>query len=445
MLTTSIRTLAFKVLILLTDGCQNHLFNPDATPMATNCPCGGEAACATDPVCLGDLTTWHDWVVAAVPGVKIIVVGVGTSDTICYNQLVLAAGGDSTNVYNPQSWTELADVVDTITATACSVDVAPCVGCCGICTCGTCIPATECADASLCSLGVKDSTSCCTYQDVVCDPQPCFVQSCDPAIGCVYDPIICPANPDICNEYYCNDTTVTCAVRNIDPPPGSCTPSPPPPQCDQTNVNVNCDDNNLCTEDLCKPDGSCDWTDISSNCEINNNRCSFSICTPDKGCVTTLLVCDDKNNCTIDSCNPSTGCVFTPRTCTPSPNYCVFVDCDPQQGCFEYPNPCSNLTAANCTVPDCNGTCYDKFICVVPVIDTSTEGPPPTTIIVAATLGTAAVAGIIVAGVIAAVALGGGAAFAIAQAGAAGTVAMTASNPIFKPPGTDGDNPLHKG
>jgi hypothetical protein len=120
------------------------------------------------------------------------------------------------------------------------------------------------------------------------------------------------------------------------------------------------------------------------------------------------------------------------------------VDCDREIGCFEAPNPCTNYTAYNCTVPACNTTCYNKYICETPPI-TSTEGVPPTTIIVAATLGTAAVAGIVIAGVAAAVALGGGAAFAIAQASAAGTVAMTASNPIFKPPGTDGDNPLHKG
>jgi len=66
-----------------------------------------------------------------------------------------------------------------------------------------------------------------------------------------------------------------------------------------------------------------------------------------------------------------------------------------------------------------------------------------TTQIIAGTLGSAAVAGIVVGVVAGVAAAGGGGAAAVAQLSSAATQVTTASNPLYAPTAKSGHNPLH--
>jgi len=363
------------------------------------------------------------------------------------DQLLLAAGGDSLNVYNPQDWNQLLSLVDSISATACTADNALCPGCCGICTCGQCIPPTKCLDQDKCTLGVLDnSTQCCTTSKVECPQQLCKFQYCDPSKGCQYANITCQPDTD-CLHYACNNSYVCDVAKKVDPitglPPAKCG-SVVVHQCENASM---CNDNNNCTTDVCDPvTFKCKWTTVS--CPVSDS-CTLYTCKPKEGCTRKDKVCNDFNNCTIDTCDPKTpnGCVFTNVTCPKPKDSCFYSICDPIEGCAILPRDCTKegYKAQNCTVPACNGTrqCYNQFVCAAPP-PTSTESVPDTVILVT-TLTTAAVAGIIIAAVLVAAGVGGGAAVAIAQVAAGGGAVVTASNPLYAGAGMGGDNPLNQG
>jgi hypothetical protein len=455
MLATSPRGKAQKILILLTDGCQNHLWVPASSGApfqgaAVKCACGSESACAADPTCVGDITTWYNWVEQNVPGTRIIVVGVGGAGTICKDQLLLAAGGDSTNVFNPQDWNQLQTLVESISATACTADNTPCPGCCGLCTCGLCIPPNQCRDANNCSKGVlNNGTQCCGFEDVICPPKPCKFEVCEPTLGgCIYQDKRC--NPtEQCIQYACNTSSNYCEASKIlvnGVPPSGCATVVP---CSCTN-NSACDDRNNCTTDVCT---NCKCTNTQIQCPASD-ECNLRTCkSKEGGCVSIPRVpCNDNDNCTIDSCNPKVlgGCVYTNRTCPPPKDSCTLVKCDKKDGCVYYPRDCAVelakvARAQNCSTPVCNVTrgCYwSNETCVVP-LPTSSEGVP-TTVVLASVLTTAAVAGIVIGAVLLAAGLGGGAAVAIAQVAGGGGAVVTASNPLYAGTGTASDNPLNR-
>jgi len=68
-----------------------------------------------------------------------------------------------------------------------------------------------------------------------------------------------------------------------------------------------CDDNNLCTRDICNPQVGCINTPISCN---DNNACTSQSCDPVLGCIYKQNSCDDAKICTIDSCSPYNGTCF---------------------------------------------------------------------------------------------------------------------------------------
>jgi len=65
------------------------------------------------------------------------------------------------------------------------------------------------------------------------------------------------------------------------------------------------------------------------------------------------------------------------------------------------------------------------------------------TTIVASAIGGAALAGIIVAGVVVFIGVGGGTAYAVGAGSGSGAAPVVASNPIYKPSGLSGENPMH--
>jgi len=415
----------------------------DVTQTATACGCATEKICDSNATCIADITTYYQWCENNVPGTKVIVVGVGTSATICSDQLLVAAGGDPTNVYNPSNWNQLQSLVQTITATACTADDTPCPDCCGLCTCGQCIPPPACQNASLCSLGVLDpSTSCCTTQTVTCPAPPCMTGKCFDTTGCQYSPMTCPPDqPQNCIHYECDNSTVCTQTLYSS---SQCIGQTVPP-CNVSDPNA-CNDNSACTQDSCDPTTGCQ--NIAISCEADTACISWR-CQPSNnvGCINTTKNCDDGNACTMDTCDSIKGCLHVNITCPNPSNPCLISVCDPQTGCGNATLDCTTrgYKAINCTVPACNASsgCYNKYICAAPP-PTSSETNFPTTVVLASALTTAAVAGIIIACVIIAGVVGGGAAVAIAQVAVGGGAVVTASNPLYAGAGTSCDNPLNQ-
>jgi hypothetical protein len=179
----------------------------------------------------------------------------------------------------------------------------------------------------------------------------------------------------------------------------------------------------------------------------NSTACSNTVCKPSVGCYTTNLTCNDNSACTKDSCDPVKGCVYDPITCDASTDYCQKSFCDDEIGCFfasiDYTTEC-NITAENCTVPACNGTCYNKYICYT-APPSGDEGPADATVAIASALTTAAVIGIVIGAVLLVAGLGGGAVVAVAGGAGAGGVTAVFSNPVYSGSDTEGNNPLNVG
>ena len=130
--------------------------------------------------------------------------------------------------------------------------------------CGT-YPCTsvDCDDGDPCTVDTCDPASGCVHTPVDCDDgDPCTVDTCDPISGCVHTPIDC-------------DDGDPCTVDTCDPVTGGCVHTP-----------VDCDDGDSCTVDTCDPATG--------------------------GCVHTPVDCDDGDPNTVDTCDPNQGCIHTP-------------------------------------------------------------------------------------------------------------------------------------
>ena len=94
-----------------------------------------------------------------------------------------------------------------------------------------------------------------------------------------------------------------------------------------------CNDNNLCTDDVCDLAGHCHNTPLSCG---DGTLCTLDICDPQIGCMNPEIVCNDNSLCTTDSCDSVLGCLFTPVNC--SDNFdCTLDSCSDTVGCIRIP------------------------------------------------------------------------------------------------------------
>ena len=74
---------------------------------------------------------------------------------------------------------------------------------------------------------------------------------------------------------------------------------------------MDCDDDNVCTNDLCHPVDGCLNLANTLFCDDGDACTELDQCA-DTVCVgSNPLACDDDNVCTDDACDPASGCVFT--------------------------------------------------------------------------------------------------------------------------------------
>lgn len=288
------------------------------------------------------------------------------------------------------------------------------------CTLNSCLPATgcqfeelsgACEDGNLCTTGDECIDAVCKGVELVCvaDDNPCTNDFCDPAAGCVHEPNDLPCDDgnactlaDHCVEgecvpgellYECDDEN-PCTTDSCNADTGECIYTPNSQPCDDgdpctsgdqctnsiciSGVPKDCDDEKVCTEDLCNQLGQCKNTPVSGSCEDGNactvnDQCVVGACQPGQP-----LKCNDQNGCTDDSCSPVDGCVYLPNVaaCSDSnactlgdacvdgecvggglldcddDNLCTNDSCDPEGGCVNLPHsdPCDDGNA--CTEGD---------------------------------------------------------------------------------------------
>lgn len=276
-----------------------------------------------------------------------------------------------------------------------------------------------CDDQNLCTTQDACFAGVCSGQPVSCDDgNPCTVDSCQPAAGCLHVPAAVPCddgNPcttgDVCLDGQCVagpgvkscDDANPCTQDWCDPASAQCAHSP---------AQAACDDGNLCTvgdhceagtcqpgdldacdcletadclpyedDDLCNGILFCDLGAWPHKCRIHpasvvncsklqDTDCSVAVCDPDDGKCHQANVeqgtpCDDGNLCSLgDACFKGQCLSSSEVNCTDG-NPCTLDSCLPDSGCVfaanSYPCDDDNL----CTAWD---KCHDGMCQGLPIV-----------------------------------------------------------------------------
>jgi hypothetical protein len=149
-----------------------------------------------------------------------------------------------------------------------------------------------CDDLNACTQGDHCAGGwCIAGQPQDCnDDDLCTTDKCSPALGCQYT-----NNTALCDDADACTTGDTCSN-------GICVGG----------MAINCNDDNICTDDMCIPAEGCQHPANSAKCDdgdfcTTNDVCSQGSCTG--GPVTD---CNDNNECTDDDCAPDSGCTHLP-------------------------------------------------------------------------------------------------------------------------------------
>ncbi len=218
---------------------------------------------------------------------------------------------------------------------------------------GTLVP---CDDGDLCTQDRCDpATGACSAEPDVakcgldpCDPgperdpldcdddDPCTDDRCEPWVGCVHDVAAAEA-----------DDPITCDDGNACTRDDVCLDG----EC-AGQMAIDCDDDDLCTIDVCDPIEGCRHSSIANLC-ADDNPCTDETCEPAKGCVYPFNddPCDDRNACTAaDTCKG--GACLGAFIDIDDGNPCTDDACDPILGVVHVPNRSLCTDGNACTVGD---------------------------------------------------------------------------------------------
>ena len=267
------------------------------------------------------------------------------------------------------------------------------------------LSAVQCDDGDVCTADDYCEDGLCIGIDVAChDQDPCTMDFCNSATGCVFEPTdsVCDDDDpctlgDICVQGVCQGTPVSCdclddsdclaledgdicngtLVCDLEEFPSKCAvapatvvdcPEPTGPDaaclnalCDPetgsctlvaANENKACDDDDACTiADSCEA-GEC-FSSVPINCN-DGNPCTDDLCDPVTGClhVNNSVSCNDDDACTAqDSCVDGL-CSGSAQTICDDLNPCTDDLCDPQAGCLFTANTKACDDANACTMDE---------------------------------------------------------------------------------------------
>ena len=241
--------------------------------------------------------------------------------------------------------------------------------------------AVPCSDGDACtqSDNCKDSLCVSGAAKVCADNVLCTADTCNKTTGaCFFDAAAMNATPcddgnvctlgDACANGFCsgglakdcNDNNV-CTDDLCDKIKG-CNPTFNSKGCDDGNActksdickfgdcegsAVSCNDNNVCTDDACDAKKGCINTGNAAKCD-DSNACTQNDACKNSVCGGPAVNCDDGNICSDDSCDKSAGCVQTPNvllcpdndTCT-SNEVCKNLNCVKKVTVCDDGNPCT--------------------------------------------------------------------------------------------------------
>jgi hypothetical protein len=119
--------------------------------------------------------------------------------------------------------------------------------------------------------------------------------------------------------------------------------------CDMVTDEGSCNDENLCTDDICDPQEGCFYLYNEAPCSDGNPCTEKDHCVAGS-CAGSFLDCNDDNPCTDDSCKPLVGCQNLPNTLVCSDgNPCTLDD------------QCASAVCLSGTYKDCN----DNEVCTM--------------------------------------------------------------------------------
>lgn len=230
-----------------------------------------------------------------------------------------------------------------------------------------------CDDDNSCTVdSCNQSTGECVFGLVACDDDPCTDDVCDPATGaCLTAPKDCEDDIPCTTDEHCESGTGVCVSTPKDCEDGDpCTVDvclPNSGLCQATDLV--CDDLDACTIDVCDPfNGECLFQ--GGKCD-DGSTCTIDSCDPFTGeCTYETILCDDDDACTIDLCDPETGeCTHEAKFCDDD-SLCTETVCDPETGwCDHPPVVCNDFDA--CTSDSCDletGECVNAPISCVDIL-----------------------------------------------------------------------------
>ena len=170
-----------------------------------------------------------------------------------------------------------------------------------ICQAAACDPATgacslvpyhegfACDDGNACTVGDKCQGGVCVsgVSPLCSDDNLCTDDDCDPLLGCTFT-----ANDGSCNDGSACTTDDVCAGG----------------ECVGGSV-LECDDQNVCTDDSCDALAGCVHGVNQADCDDGNECTSGDHCGGGVCGFSDWVDCDDANQCTADGCAPDLGCI----------------------------------------------------------------------------------------------------------------------------------------
>jgi len=245
----------------------------------------------------------------------------------------------------------------------------------------------DCDDGNSCTADEHCEGGACVAATVTdCDDgNVCTDDSCDLVLGCINEPNNAPCNDDdlctagdTCADGQCMPGAEVDCADNNPCTDDSCTPEtgcqfvPNEGECDDLNA---CTDGDFCDGGVCHPGDAvvCDdqnpctteYCDIADGCVVENNdwpcddgdACTGEDLCVDGACVPgASIVCNDFNDCTDDTCHLDSGCVFSPNQ----------AECDDNNACTT-----GDACAAGACVPGAPENCDDDNECTQEFCDAS--------------------------------------------------------------------------
>ena len=127
---------------------------------------------------------------------------------------------------------------------------------------------------------------------------------------------------------------------------------------------TNCNDGNPCTDDLCDPTSGCTYSYNEQSCEDGDLCSSPDSCVEGECVPGPATICDDDDLCTVDICKSDVGCLYSPLDCNDETLCNGEETCHPIYGCQEGTPPvCTDDDPCKLAQCDADEGCVSLDLC----------------------------------------------------------------------------------